>query len=162
MFVTPESVDLLKGFSPVEQFKNHGKTWVIEGLTSKNQGIDFLEKFGGYLCDLQAFGKFVKTGKNKVSTSQLRNIFGEVKRIELAVDGDDEKWKKKENDFSLLRPKIAYNVSRVLANEKGSRIKELGEVLILAHKHVDSASALRNFSQLLEGILAYHKYFGGK
>lgn len=162
MFATPEFSNSLRDFKPVNTFKEKGKVWITEGITTKNGGIDFLEKFGGFLCDLQVSGKFIRTGRNAVSTSQLRNIFGEVKRIELNIDGDEEKWETKQNEFALLRPKIAYNVARVVSNSKGSRMREFGEVMNLAHKHVDSAAHLKNFSNLLEGILAYHKSFGGK
>jgi len=144
-----------QNFDPKQEFK---PGWISEKI-DKN-GIDYLENFGFFLCNKKSIDdKF--TGYDAVTVSQIRNIFGEVKRILANAEGSDkEDW---QTDFLLLRPKIAYNAARVLSKSQRSKIKELREVLEMAHKEVDGdVKKLRNFSNFLEGIVAYHKVYGGK
>jgi CRISPR-associated protein Csm2 len=142
-------------FSPKSEFKSE---WIEKGINEK--GIDYLENFGFFLCNKKSIDdKF--TGYDAVTVSQIRNIFGEVKRIVANAEGEEnEDWK---TDFLLLRPKIAYNAARVLSKSFKSKIKEFREVLEMAHKEVKGdVKKLRNFSNFLEGIVAYHKVYGGK
>jgi CRISPR-associated protein Csm2 len=134
----------------VDEFKTE---WITEGIT-ETSAIDYLENFGFFLCDKKSDqDRF--PGYNAVTTSQMRNIFSEIKRIGLKED-----WIQ---DFLLLRPKIAYNTARVLQKTRGSRIKELKIILEKAHAEVNGDKArLKNFEHFMEGIIAYHKVYGGK
>lgn len=139
--------------------------------------IDFMETFGLYLCD-----KKEKTdrfpGRNAVTTSQMRNIFSEVKRIEVKLS-EPNKWKNEQANILLLRPKIAYNTARVISSKRESKIVDLRDVLesgllavsdekIIKKESLEEAdynnliSNFKRFSQVLEGIIAYHKVYGGK
>jgi CRISPR-associated protein Csm2 len=134
--------------------------WITDKIDES--GIQFLEKFGLLLCD-KASTQDRFPGYNGVTTSQLRNIFSEVKRIELKMGDDDNNvavdWK---TDALMLRPKIAYNTARTIGRTKGSRMRELREILELALKIVSEKNHFRNFSKFFEGIIAYHKVYGGK
>ena len=91
-------------------------------------------------------------GKNAMTTSQMRNIFGEVKSIEAQLTPNN--WDKVLPDILLLRPKIAYNTARVISNPRNrdSRIKAFREIMELALKEVDGAERFRRFAQFFEGI----------
>jgi CRISPR-associated protein Csm2 len=93
-----------------------------------------------------------------VTTSQLRNIFSEVRRVEQKLETED--W---QTDFLMLRPKIAYSTARVLARTKQSTIKDFREIIELAHAQVQGKKEnFDNFVKFFEGIIAYHKVYGGK
>lgn len=133
--------------------------WVTSKIDDK--AIDYLESLGYYLCDKQRpDDRFA--GRNAVTTAQLRNIFAEVKRIEIKLDGKPETWSELETSILLLRPKIAYNAARVLSKSSQSRMKDLREVLETALTKVKQEDHFKNFSNILEGIIAYHKVYGGK
>ncbi len=132
----------------LEQFT---KDWITKGLGEKFNGkdaIDFADKFGEAIAD------------QKFTTNQIRNFFGEVRRIEM------KGIEKEKTAFLLLQPKLSYAVKR--QGNKGADLFE--KVILEAHKAVkevqnDTAEFTRrfkNFIDFLEAILAYHKVHGGK
>jgi len=137
--------------------------------------IEYSRKLGFYLCDYEVFtdkkGKEQsKLGRNAVSNSQIRNFFGETKRIQMQIAGSENNelvWDNVKTSFHLLRPKLAYSSGRVLAKTKGSRMKDFSDVLDYCVRTVraDEANAsirFLRFVDFFESILAYHKSFGGK
>jgi len=145
------------------EYKHAITQWIQEGFEEKT--IEYAEEFGRFLKD------------NRLTTSQIRIIFGEVRRIyatltdQKATKGIDKKSVK---DFLLLKPKIAYAAKR--AGTGG--IEALRDVLNVAHSAVnmkmiaptdDNKSELKllqqrmeNFVDFFEAILAYHKAAGGR
>jgi CRISPR-associated protein Csm2 len=105
----------------------------------------------------KGLGKFLKN--NKVSSSQLRNIYGEVMRIKLkGIENEKE-------SFWLLKPKLAYNAGRIEKNNEKKAFQELlNKALYPAMEAVDveDEKTFDNFQKFFEAILAYHKYYGGK
>ena len=93
-----------------------------------------------------------------MSTSQIRNFFGEVRRIQMKGGYDEEN----KASILLLRPKLAYNVARVLENNKNSSIQEFKKHVNHALELITDNKQFNNFIHLLECILAYHKANGGK
>jgi CRISPR-associated protein, Csm2 family len=90
--------------------------------------------------------------RDKLSTSQIRNIFSSVKKMEMS--GFNEK------EILLLKPKLAYAAGRRGA-EQGTR--DLKDVLSIAIECVgNSAEKFENFCNFFEAILAYHRADGGK
>jgi CRISPR-associated protein Csm2 len=130
-------------------FKQHCKAWIQEEFT--HQTIEFTEEFGDYLVG------------NKLTTSQIRNIFGEVKRIQGKIKGN-ELPKDVYRDFLLLKPKMAYAAQRA----GGRGIKKFKEVMDEAYAAVVEAeeqkrgAAFNSFTDFFEAILAYHKAAGGR
>lgn len=96
--------------------------------------VDSAEKFGRHLAE------------NDMKTSQIRKIFGEVKKMQ----GYDK------NALNLLRPKLAYTAGR------HKKVRDLQEVLDEAIKMIDDQSKFENFRNFFEAIVAYHKKYGGK
>ncbi|MBT31607.1 MAG: type III-A CRISPR-associated protein Csm2 [Thalassobius sp.] len=143
-------------FNPIHAFKTDWITYKID-----ETGINYLDEFGLFLCDKKAEAD--RTGNNAITTSQLRNVFGEIKRIEMKAGDSEDVWEKDcKQSFLLLRPKIAYNAARVLSKSRNSKMKELKQVLDMAHKQVKTLSSFKNFSHFFEAILAYHKAYGGR
>ncbi len=92
----------------------------------------------------------------RLTTSQIRNVFGEVKRLQMRFDA---------NRLRMLKPKLAYMGARA-----GTGGQKLREVLTSAVDAVFSGNpteqeTLQRFQRMVdffEAILAYHKAFGGR
>jgi len=144
--------------------------WITDKIDE--DAIHYLEGLGIWLCDRnvvfnQQDGKYEtdeanqgRTGLNAVSTSQIRNLFSEVKRIELTVGEDENKWEAEKVAFLLLKPKVAYNTAR--QKNQNSKMKDFKKVFEKAHPYVKEIKHLKNFSNFIEGIVAYHKAYGGR
>lgn len=98
------------------------------------------------------------SGSSALTTSQIRNIFGTVKKIE-----NKEFNAEGEREFLLLKPKLAYAAKRA---EK-TRLPMLKTVLtksidLVISDEGNKKEKFRNFCNLFESILCYHKASGGK
>jgi CRISPR-associated protein Csm2 len=126
--------------------KEFKQEWITTGITK--EGIKFTEDFG----------KFLKN--NQLTTNQIRNIFGEIKRIQMS--GIEKRTNK--TAFLLLKPKMAYAVAR--DGSKG--LKQLTKVIDKAFDSVELENKekveeqFQNFVDFFEAILAYHKAEGGR
>ena len=115
--------------------------------------IDFIKDFGEHL---------VKKEDNyeTVSTSQVRKFFGEVKRQQM--NGYNL------SSFVLLKPQLAYAVGRVKKeNEKKYKNYKMDDFYNVLSKAIDivieeekngNQKAFKNFIDIFESIVAYHKY----
>ena len=116
--------------------------WITEGADDKM--IEFADKLGNFLKD------------KGVSSSQLRNIYGEIMRIKM------KKFDELKTDFLLLKPKVAYNYGRIKSGKEKDGFKKFVEAFDKAHALVNDNKTFGNFQKFFEAILAYHKYYGGK
>ncbi|RKY57746.1 MAG: type III-A CRISPR-associated protein Csm2 [Candidatus Latescibacterota bacterium] len=94
--------------------------------------------------------------QRKLSTSQIRNIFGEVKRMQMR--GFDP------YKFQLLRPRLAYVVGRQTRSPVREAAQDLKRVLDVAIDKVleeeergKQKDRFSRFVDLFEAILAYYK-----
>ena len=97
--------------------------------------------------------------RQKLTKSQIRNIFGTVRQIELSwpTSASEEEQKARIRELWLLKPKLAYQAKRQ------SAVKPLADVLDVAIDQVDGRrDRFQRFVELFEAILAYHTSFGGK
>ena len=133
--------------------------WISAGIDTDAR--QFMEDFGQYLCDRQQGDN--RPGFKAMTTSQIRNVFSEVKRISTSLS-ENVQWTEWEEypTFLMLRPKIAYNTARALARTRDSRMIDFKKVFDAAHEQVTGPEQFRRFMMLLEGIIAYHKVYGGK
>jgi len=119
--------------------------WIKKGADERM--IEFSKEMGKFL-------------KNKgVSSSQLRNIYGEIMRIKL------KGLKNEKTAFYLLQPKIAYNAVRISSYGTQKAFKDfINKAITPALKAVDveDEKTFDNFHKFFESILAYHKFYGGK
>lgn len=111
--------------------------------------VKFAERFGKYLGsdDIYVDEKGRKQKVEKLTTSQLRKFFGEVKRQQMVGY--------KETDFVLLKPKLAYAVGR--AKGKQSKIGDFYIVLSDMIDKVINEDDFKRFIKAFEAIVAYHK-----
>lgn len=105
----------------------------------------------------EGVGKFI----NRVSTSQIRNAYGELTRIKMKSDNT-----LKVSELLMVKPKLAYAVGRAQSNQ--DQYEFLANNLYYAIDIVAEAAPDRqmdffnNFASFFEAILAYHKANGGK
>ena len=105
----------------------------------------FADKVKGLLEFLMNIGQG-KEKKENISSSQLRNIFSRVKRVE------------KISELYTLRPKLAYVYGRPSTKEE---MKKLIVLLDDQIKKVKNEKQLEKFKSFFEAIIAYHKFYGG-
>lgn len=114
-------------------------SWITKEATKEM--VVFADKMGKILCD------------KKLTTSKFRNVFGEIKRIQ--VSGYEEH----KVSFILLKPKIAYAVGR---DNENVGLLLFQFMFDACFDHVTNKETYQNFCNLVEAILAYHKSHGGK
>ena len=146
----------------LNSFKNRFKNeWITQENCFDEEALKFAEDFGKHLCALNDNGR---AGFEALTTSQIRNFFGEVQRIQAKVAKGGFEGNK--ISFLLLKPKLAYAEARALAKQRHSRLKDFRTIMDLAHSAVVNSSepqvAFQRFVDLLEAILAYHKGYGGR
>lgn len=94
-----------------------------------------------------------------VSTSQIRNVYGTVKKLEMQREFDSKAYRQ----LLLLKPKLAYARGRADIKKRPS-FMQLEHALGTA---IDTVSlqdpeTFKRFCHFFEAILAYHKAHGGK
>ena len=119
-------------------------SWIQSGLNT--EAIKFAEEFGKSLA---------KT----LSTSQIRNVFGEVRRIQ--QKGITNSF---DSEVLLLKPKLSYararaNAPRDLESVLSSAIDAIFQNAINPEQKFQR---FENFANFFEAILAYHRAYGGK
>ena len=98
----------------------------------------------------------------KMTTSQIRALFGEVRQIEAEWDMENKKDEAYRR-LILLRPKMAYRARK----ERGEAVQLLVNILDKALVEVTQGDEskrdlrFRQFVEFFEAILAYHKAHGG-
>src|SRR5262249_15789919 len=122
----------------------------LKEVISENDVRKLIQQGGKLLVNAaEKLGPLFKGGE--LTTSQIRNIYGMVKKMELSGFNA--------NEFVLLKPKLAYAASR--AGKDGAR--QFADVMTWAIDEVDqSAEKFERFVDFFEAILAYHKAAGGK
>ena len=94
--------------------------------------------------------KFGKQLAQKLTTSQIRNIYGAVKKMQMKGELDTHK-------LLMLKPKLAYAAKR-----HGRGVETLKDVLTQAIDLVGNDSKkFSRFVAFFEAILAYHRAYGG-
>jgi CRISPR-associated protein Csm2 len=94
--------------------------------------------------------------KPHLTTSQIRNIYGTVKKLDMLGEREDVLPK-----LILLKPKLAYVFGR---NKDVQGLRILKDVLSDAIDLVAEKKDVRfqNFCRFFEAILAYHRAEGGR
>ncbi len=106
--------------------------------------VDRAERIGEELANL------------RLTTSQIRNVFGEVRQLQMRFDA---------NRLRMLKPKLAYMGAR--ASGGGPRLKEVLTAAVDAvfGGNPTEAEIRQRFQRMVdffEAILAYHKAYGGR
>jgi len=132
--------------------------WVRAEIT--DEAVEWTKSFGFFLQQ--------KDTTNPLTTSQIRKFFGELKRIQ----ADPEKY---QEEIPMLKAKLAYAVGRDASTKfdrstrknelsYSTKIKEFYEELELGINSIRKGENkdLVRFVKLVESIVAFHKYYGGK
>lgn len=103
--------------------------------------------------------------RNDLSTSQIRNVYGEVKRIQMK--GEDNTAF--ETEILLLKPKLMYAKVR---GQKTTAKNAMGDLATVLSKGIDTVFELETrkeqferferFAAFFEAVIAYHRAAGGK
>ena len=128
--------------------------WITGEKKIDSESVQWLESFGKFL----AISDF--NDPKPITTTQIRKFFGEVKKIQAD-------FSIKKNQIIMLSPKLAYAVGR---DEYDPKLRRKKTKILEFQKEVDRAIKAINedksnydrFVSILEGIVAYHKYAGGK
>lgn len=102
--------------------------------------------------------------KQRLTTAQIRNIFGTVRKIEMnwpehSDSVNEERVRNAQHQLLLLKPKLAYQAKR----ERGGGVQALESVLSPAIDLVgDDRAHFGRFVDFFEAILAYHRAAGGR
>ena len=115
--------------------------WIIKGATEEM--VTAADKAGKYMAE------------NELTSSKIRSVYGEIKRIQMK--GFDEE----KTAFYLLKPKVAYAVGREKLKDK-QKIKGILLFQLIFNecfKYVTDDATYKNFCNLMEAILAYHKAY---
>jgi len=107
----------------------------------------------------------------RLTTNQIRNVYGPVRQIELtwpvlnerSTAQDRELAGKSYRDVVLLKPKLGYLAARdpklaTLEKLFGAAIDEISAVT----DERERRARFKRFVEFFEAILAYHKKYGGK
>ncbi|TKK65854.1 type III-A CRISPR-associated protein Csm2 [Ilyomonas limi] len=127
------------------------KTWVRNEIDKET--ISFADEFGGFIA-----GKAPNNKNEALTTSQIRIAFGELRKIQM--NGFNEE----KTSFLMLKAKLAYAVKR---HDKIG-LTEFYNLFSKAYNEVDTKNVeagtkqFDNLLQIIEAVLAYHKYHGGK
>ena len=134
-----------------------------EGVISQEKVIEIITRDEPKTLVDEADRAGKQLAEQKLTKSQIRNIFGTVRQIQSnwppSIDPKEEKARVRE--LLLLKPKLAYQAARE------SKVKPLADVLDLAIDKVtdqpgDQRVRFQRFVELFEANLAYHTKYGGK
>jgi len=96
--------------------------------------------------------------KKKLSTSQLRRFFGQLKRIKTSGFNVNDK-----TDLYMLKAQLAYANGRDKKLGKNqTKIDVFYNELSSAIDYIQNEKHFRNFVNIVEAIVAYHKAAGGE
>lgn len=127
-----------------EKQKHEIKSFIHKDETAK-QMVEFAEALAKEIA-------------KDVSTSQIRNAYGTVKKLEMQSAFNDKSYR----ELLLLKPKLAYARGRCSGSKKEIFVK-LENALSTAIDAVDvkRPETFKRFCNFFEAILAYHKASGG-
>lgn len=101
----------------------------------------------------------------EIKTNQIRNLYSAVQRIRAYADQPENKPEEINRRLIFLKPRLAYASARQERRQQ-ERMKEFRDFLLQAIDGVlksrDHQKALDNFFFLMESIVAYHKFHGGR
>lgn len=123
------------------------EVWIRNGITE--DAIEWADKTAKDLATKDDYNR-----KEKMSSSQLRRFFGNLKRIQ----ANFEQYK---GEIPLLKPKLAYSVGKDYNTKINVFYNEVVDGLNTISKKC-TKDEFDRFVALVESIVAFHRYHGGK
>lgn len=94
-----------------------------------------------------------------IKTNQIRNVYSNITLAKVSLQKKD-KIENVIRTLVLLKPKLAYAAGRQNAVRPfQEKLSKLIDSVVASEKKEE---ALVNFFDIVEGIVAYHKFYGGK
>lgn len=97
--------------------------------------------------------------KDGLKTNQIRNFYAAITRLRVDFERAKKFTDEIESSLVFLKPKLAYAAGRQKAvrdNFYPFMKQQIDDVLACE----DKEKALKNFFSLIEGVVAYHKFYG--
>ena len=108
----------------------------------------------------EEWGKKLADQRDGVKTNQIRNLYAAVQHIRVRASQPEPDTEDINRRLVFLKPKLAY------ATGRQRQLRQLRDFLVLAIDSVvhsaDPPKARENFFILMESIVAYHKFYGGR
>lgn len=106
-------------------------------------------------CDAQG-----KTFAKDIKTNQIRNVFSRITSIRNAYKAKKKYDDELERSLILLKPQLAYAAGR----KKEVKIfqTEMNKIIDAVTNSTDKDLAIENFFAIVEGFVAYHKFYSGE
>lgn len=144
--------------------------WITKGCN--NDTINWSHGFGKFLAKKEENDDTISIDqrhRKALSTSKLRKFFGAFKRIQADPNN-------RINELPMLKAYLAYDVGRDLKyNYKQKReipesrivdfhseVSNAIDIIEQAYEPKDKINRFKNFANIVESIVAYHKFYGGK
>jgi CRISPR type III-A-associated protein Csm2 len=128
--------------------------WITDKIEDKT--IEWAKEFGFFLA------KDDGRQKGKLSTTQLRKFFGQLKRVQAEVLVEGKYEQQHRIKMLMLAPQLAYAVGRDKKGNKQTKINYFQEEVTTMLKSVTEIGYFNNFVNIIEAIVAYHKFEGGE
>jgi len=95
-------------------------------------------------------------GNNRTSSSQLRQFYGEVKGLELRLEKNGSNFSNIYPFILMLKPKIAYKVTRRVAQPSFKEFIDTNiDIIIAENKNGNGYKAFTDFCVFFECIVGY-------
>lgn len=127
------------------------KVWVTSGFEPAT--IEYAELFGKWLAGHRDGG--TRMEKEALTTSQIRNIYGEVVRLKMQPWGDKTK-----HALLLLKARLAYATEKPTLATPGSKaFRKVMEPALEAvfGRDKEEKDKFVRFADFFEAVLAYHR-----
>ncbi len=103
----------------------------------------------------------IQLTKDRLKTGQIRNFYSAITQMRTQFSIEDEKVTDElKRGLTMLKPKIAYAAGKQTA-VRATFYPFIKSALDGIEKSHYDVGAVRNFFQLIESIVAYHKFYGG-
>lgn len=99
----------------------------------------------------------------QIKTNQIRNVFASIQNIRTKLRTKGEMNEDIHREIVLLKPKVAYIKGRNAQKNEFTTFYEMmkhGVESTIESK--DKSAAAWNFIRLIEAVVAYHRFYGGK
>lgn len=113
--------------------------------------------------------------QEEVTSSQLRNVFSKIVSIRTFYNTQYSKFEnpksffeKIKRDIVLLKPKLAYSANKLKSFQSEMiklidiTVNSIEQELNQNQEGTFKLKSLDNFFTIVEGFIAYHKFYGGK
>lgn len=145
------------------QPKSLDPAWIQDAKGLNRDALLWAQKFGKFLASYDRENR-----QKELSTAQIRRFFGQLKRLQAQGYTEENR-----TDLLMLSPQLAYAVGRDKRKTRqglkdGSKIsyfyREVNKAIdAVEHENIEhERKYFKNLVNLVEAIVAYHRFAGGE